>query len=65
VGQDSVDCIATRYCLEAPGIEFQWSRGFPHSSRSAKGPVICLFKEYWVFAGSKTAGKWRWTPTPI
>jgi hypothetical protein len=44
MGQDSVDCIATRYGLDGPGIKFQWRRGAPHPSRPAKGPVNFLFK---------------------
>ena len=30
--------IATRYCLDCPGIEARWRRDFPHSSKSA----LCL-----------------------
>jgi len=57
VGQDSVDCIATRYWLDGPGIEYQRSRGFPQPTRPAKGPVTFLFKGYQVFARTETAGK--------
>ena len=31
--------IATRYGLVGPGIESQWERDFPHSSRPALGPT--------------------------
>ena len=62
--QDSVDCIATSYWLHGPGIEFLCSLSFPHPSMPTRGPVIFLFKGYWAFAVSKTAGKWRWTLTP-
>jgi len=31
--------IATRYGLEGPGIEFRWTRDFPHPSRPALGPT--------------------------
>ena len=39
VGRDSAVGIATRYGLYGPGIEFQWGRDFPHSSRPALGPT--------------------------
>jgi hypothetical protein len=38
VGGKSAVGIATRYGLDAPGIEFRWGRDIPHSSRAALGP---------------------------
>ena len=36
---DSAVGIATRYGLDGPGIESQWGRDFPHSSRPALWPT--------------------------
>ena len=38
-GRDSAVGIATRYGLDAPGIESRWRRDFPHPSRPAIGPT--------------------------
>jgi hypothetical protein len=38
MGQDSSVCIATRYGMDGPGIEFQWGRNFPHLSRPLLEP---------------------------
>ena len=35
MGRDSSVGIATSYGLDVPGIESQWERDFPHSSRPA------------------------------
>ena len=41
VGRDSSVGIATRYGLDGPGIESQWTgRDFSHPSRSALGPIL-------------------------
>jgi len=37
--RDSSVGIATRYGLDGPGIGSRWGRDFPHSSRTALGPV--------------------------
>jgi len=43
VSQNSSVVIATRcYVLDGPGIEFPWSRDFPHSSRWSRGPPRLL-----------------------
>ena len=62
VGRDNSAGIATRYGLDATGIEYLWGRDFPHLSRPALGPpqlptylVPGLFPRG---GGGKTAGKW-------
>jgi hypothetical protein len=65
VGRDSSVGIVTRYELDGPGIKSRWGRDFPHPSRPAVGPTQPSVQ--WiagVFPGGKTAGAWRWTPTP-
>jgi hypothetical protein len=59
VDRDSSVSIATRYELEGPRIESRWGRDFQHSSRPALGPASCT-----MGTGGKTAGSWRWPPTP-
>ena len=65
MGRDSSVRIATRYGLDGPGIESGCWRDFPHPSRPALGPtqppVQCVAS---LFPGGKTAGAWRWPPTP-
>jgi hypothetical protein len=39
VGRDSVVGLATRYELDAPGIETRWGRDFQHPSRPARVPT--------------------------
>ena len=39
MGRDSSVGIATRYGLNAPGIECRWVRDFPHHSRPVLGPT--------------------------
>jgi len=39
-------------------------QNFPHAFRPALGPPSFLYNGYRVFAGGKTAGSWRWPPTP-
>ena len=39
LGRDSSVGIATVYGLDGPGIESQWGRNFPQSSRPALGPT--------------------------
>jgi hypothetical protein len=38
-GPGSVDCIATGYGLDGPGIKSRWGRDFPHLPRPALGPT--------------------------
>jgi hypothetical protein len=38
-GRGSSVGTATGYGLDGPGIESQWGRGFPHTSRPALGPT--------------------------
>ena len=38
-GWDSSVGIATRYGMDAPGIESRWGRDFPHPSRPVLGPT--------------------------
>ena len=64
VGRDSLVGTATRYGLDAPGIECRWGRDFPHPSRPALGPTQLPIQ--WIlglFPGGKAAGAWRWPPT--
>jgi hypothetical protein len=56
--------IATRYELDGPEIESRFGRDFPHPSRPDLGPTQPLYNAYRAFPGGKTAGKWRWSPTP-
>ena len=39
-------------------------RDFPHPSTPALGSPSLLYNEYRVFPGGKSAGAWRWLPTP-
>ena len=62
-GQDSAVSIATCYRLDGPGIESQWGRDFPHSSRLASEPTQPPIQ--WVFPRGTASGAWHWPPTPI
>jgi hypothetical protein len=64
VGRDSSVGIATRDGLNGPGIESRWGRDFLHLSRMALGPTSLLYNGYRVFSRGKSAGAWRWSPTP-
>jgi hypothetical protein len=58
--RDSSVGIATRYGLDAPGIECRWGRDYQHLSKSALGPTqppIQLVLD--LFLGDKAAGAWR------
>ena len=39
VGRDSSVVTATRYRLDAPGIETRWGQDFPHPSSPTVGPT--------------------------
>jgi hypothetical protein len=39
MSRDIVVIIATRYALDGPGIESQWRRDLPHTSRPVLGPT--------------------------
>jgi len=61
----SVVSIATRYGIDCTRMESQWWRVFPHLSIPALGPSqpsVQLVPD--LFLGGKTAGAWRWPPTP-
>ena len=65
MAQDSSVCIANSYGHNGPGIEFRWRRDFPLPSRTALETIQPPIQ--WVpglFPGVKTAGAWRWPPTP-
>ena len=64
MGRDSSIGIATRYGLGCPGIESRWGRDFPLPSTAALQPIQPLVQ--WVLSHfrGKTAGSWRWPPTP-
>ena len=64
-GRDSSVGIATRYGLGGPGIKSRCGRDFSHPSRKTRGPPNLLYNGYRVFPGSKAAGAWLWSPTPI
>jgi hypothetical protein len=58
VGRDSSVAVATRYGLDGPGIESQWTRDFPHPSTPAPGPTQPPVQ--WVpglFPGVKRPGR--------
>jgi hypothetical protein len=66
VGRDSSVGIATRYGLDFPGIDSR--RGgeiFRTRPDRLWGPPSLLYNGYRIFPGSKAAGAWRWSPTPI
>jgi len=57
--------IATRYGLDGLGIESQWKRSSPHTSRTALGPTQPPAQSVPdLFPGGKAAVAWRWPPTP-
>ena len=56
--------IATRYELEGPGVKSQWVRDFPHPYRPTLGPTQPPIRVPGLYPGGKTAGAWRWPPTP-
>jgi hypothetical protein len=58
--RESVVCIATRYGLDGPGIEYRWGKDFLHPSRPALGSTQPPVK--WIpglFPGVKAARAWR------
>ena len=64
-GRDSSVGIATRYGLDDPWIESRRGRDFLLPSRPALGSTQPPIQ--WIpnaFPGGKTAGTWRWPPTP-
>jgi hypothetical protein len=66
VGRDGSVCIAIRYRLEGPEIEFQWGRNFPHPSTPTLGPTqppVQLVPDF--FPGDKVTRAWCWPSTPI
>jgi hypothetical protein len=62
--RDSVVGIATRYGLEAPGIESRWGEIFRTYPDRLRGPPILLYNGYRVFPGVKAAGAWCWPHSP-
>jgi hypothetical protein len=59
VGRDSSVDIATRYELDGPGHEIVSTR----PDRPWGLPSL-LYNGYRVIPGGKSAGAWRWPPTP-
>jgi hypothetical protein len=50
--------IATRHCLDGPGIESRCRRDFPYRSDGSRGPPSLLYDPYWAIPGGKAAGAW-------
>jgi len=50
---------------DGPGIESQWGQIFRTRPDRPWDPPILLYGGYRVFPGSKAAGAWRWSPTPV
>ena len=63
-GRDSSVFIATRYGMEVRGSNPGGDEIFRTRPDRPWGPPSLLYNEYRVFAGWKTAGAWRWPPTP-
>jgi len=65
VGRDSVVGIATRYGLDGPGIEARWGAKYSAPSQTGPGAYPASYTVgTLLFPGGKSAGAWRWTPTP-
>jgi len=65
VGRDSSVGIATRYGLGGPWIEtLQGARFSAPVQTGPAPPPSLLYIWHRVFPGAKTAGAWRWPPTP-
>ena len=65
VGRDSCR-YGTRYGLDGPEIESRLGGEiFRTPPDRLWGPPSFLHNWYRVFPGGKTAGAWRWRPTPI
>jgi hypothetical protein len=65
VGRDSLVGIATSYGPDGPGIKFWWKRDFPHSTRTALGPIQPFYTMGTVsLSRAKAAGAWLSPPTP-
>jgi len=65
VGRDGAIGIATLYRLDDPGIESRWEWHFPQPCKFAPEPTQP--RVHWVpglFPAGKSAGVWRWPPTP-
>ena len=63
LGWDGSVGIATLFGLDGPGMESQWTRDFPHSSRQALGPTQPPIQ--WVFPGCKSAAAGVGHPLPF
>jgi len=66
ISRASIVCIATRYRLDSPGIEYLWGRDFPQQPRPALGP--CQTNIQWMsglISGVNAAWAWRSAPTSI
>ena len=51
--------IPTRYRLDGPGIESQWDRDFPQTSRPGLGPIQpATERVQGLFPRGKAAGVW-------
>ena len=55
---------ATHYELGCPGIKFRWRRNFLYPSKTALRPTQPLLQWVRGLCWGKTAGPWRWPPTP-
>jgi hypothetical protein len=65
VGRGSAVGIATRYRLDAPGIESRWGQDFPHRSRPALGPTQPRIQWMLGLSRRQSGRGVTLTPTPI
>jgi hypothetical protein len=63
-GRDSAVGIAPRYGLDGPRSNPGGGEFFRTNPNWPRGPPSLLYNEYRFFPGGKSAGAWRWTPTP-
>jgi hypothetical protein len=64
VGRDRSVGITTRYGPDGPGIESRGGEILRTRPDGPWGPPSLLYNVYFVFPGGKSAGVWRWPPTP-
>jgi len=66
VGRDSSVGTATCHWLDDPGFEFRWGARFSAPVQTGSGANLASYTMgTGSFPGGKSAGTWRWPPTPI